>query len=367
MLATGTLRSNQLKALFEQADIISQLATEYKEQTLIKNAEAAADLRVKTSVTSIVSVIFLMLSFSALAYFFKNFIVQRLVNPIIEMTQVTDLFHRGDFRKKAPDYELKELSSMASALNAFRETSVSLLDSNEELRKLSRDMENFAYAASHDLKSPLRAIANLVNFLIEDLEGKIDDESEDNLNEIVKRVNRLEKLLDDLLAYAKSEDMVGEPQRFEVEEFFRELFSLLNGSRKFELEIDSTLTEMFVFPTPFQQVLHNLLDNAIKHHDRGVGKITIGLKEEGDRYRVYLQDDGPGVDPKYHAKMFGLFQTLNPRDDREGSGMGLALIAKLIDSRKGSIKVISNPEEERGTRFEFDWPNGRFDHDNEID
>jgi signal transduction histidine kinase len=99
-----------------------------------------------------------------------------------------------------------------------------------------------------------------------------------------------------------------------------------------------------------------LIDNAIKHHDKEQGAITIRVEEVSHRYQFHIQDDGPGIAPKYHQKIFTLFQTLKPRDQVEGSGMGLALVAKLIQRVDGNIRLFSDPPHKRGSCFVFDWP-----------
>jgi len=102
--------------------------------------------------------------------------------------------------------------------------------------------------------------------------------------------------------------------------------------------------------------MHNLIGNAIKHHDKERGLIQIKITESDSRYYFEVEDDGPGIPEKYQKRIFKLFQTLKPRDQVEGSGLGLSLIKKIIHSLDGEINVISNPETQRGSRFVFDWP-----------
>jgi signal transduction histidine kinase len=105
---------------------------------------------------------------------------------------------------------------------------------------------------------------------------------------------------------------------------------------------------------PLQQILFNLIDNALRHHDRTEGEITLDAAEEGAFYRFSVADDGPGIPPEYEAKVFGMFQTLKPRDVKEGSGMGLAIVRKAIQQRGGEIHVSANTP--RGSIFTFTWP-----------
>ena len=103
-----------------------------------------------------------------------------------------------------------------------------------------------------------------------------------------------------------------------------------------------------------QRVLANLVDNAIKHHNRAEGRITVALHAPGDYVELSVTDDGPGIPPEFHEKIFELFQTLKPRDVQEGSGLGLALVRKVATASGATISVASAPE--HGTTFTASWP-----------
>jgi PAS domain S-box-containing protein len=225
-----------------------------------------------------------------------------------------------------------------------------------ELERSNHELDQFAYIASHDLKAPLRVIDNASRWLEEDLNDKLTDEDRANMTLLRGRAQRMEKLLDDLLEYSR----IGKVQ----DGRYRESVSLakLIDDVVFLLEPPSSMAVVAppgfaaigVYRMPLQRVFFNLIDNAIKHHDRGSGKIQLNAEDHGDYYLFTVQDDGPGIPDAYNEEIFEMFRTLKPRDQVEGSGMGLAFVKKTVESVGGAISVASAGE--RGTVFSFSWP-----------
>lgn len=222
-----------------------------------------------------------------------------------------------------------------------------LITSNEELEK-------FAYIASHDLKSPLRGIDNLSKWIEEDLDDVLDDENRRRIATLRRRVTRMDSLLNDLLEYSRAgyNDRTAIP--VEAGQLLREVWELLHVPPAFELHIDEALESMVVARMPLEQIFHNLINNAVKHHDKNSGKISVSVSEMGDLYAFSVTDDGPGIALEFQEKIFEMFQTLRPRDEVEGSGMGLALVRKIIYCYGGTIGVES--ETGRGSSFVFSLP-----------
>ena len=275
---------------------------------------------------------------------------------MLDVTRRTLQLSRGDLSVELPRYTATELNNMTDALNIFREKSKALETANIKLLKANKEIENFAYVASHDLKSPLRGIDRLAYFLRQDLGEKLDSASEKIIDEISRRVTRLDKLLDDLLRYARNEEFAEAPESVSTDLFFRDIFTILDSEQTFKLRVRSDIPCLNVVATPLKQIVHNLMDNAIKHHDQPAGNLLVGVTESDTRYFIYIEDDGPGIPSKYHKKIFDMFQTLKPKDVVEGSGIGLALVAKLVERFNGSIEVSEAVDRNRGTRFSFDWP-----------
>jgi PAS domain S-box-containing protein len=223
-----------------------------------------------------------------------------------------------------------------------------------ELQQANANLEEFSYAASHDLKSPLRGIADLIEWILEDLGGRETPEVARNFRRIADRIRRLEQIIDELLIYARagvrSTDVVlVEP--LALIEGVLELQPPPPGFR-FSVRVDA---EPFVTTrTPLEAVLRNLIGNAVKHHDRQTGSVEIRVEDAG-RYCVFtVCDDGPGIPAAAQERVFRMFQTLSPTN-RGGSGMGLALSKRFVESHGGRI-ALESADDVRGTTFRVWWP-----------
>lgn len=224
----------------------------------------------------------------------------------------------------------------------------------EELEISNEDLEKFAYVASHDLKSPLRAIDNLSRWLEEDLG---DELSKDNLMRfklLRGRVSRMEGLLDALLDYSRAGHKTDPSQVVSVANLVNDIGNFLDIPLGFEIVADDSLNGVEMERMPLEQILNNLISNAIKHHDKSTGRIVVSVKETNRFYEFRVKDDGPGIPEEFHNKIFEMFQTLRRRDEVEGSGMGLALVKKVIYHNGGEIRVTSQAG--RGSVFHFTLP-----------
>lgn len=229
-----------------------------------------------------------------------------------------------------------------------------LESSNHRLAQTNKELETFAYVASHDLKSPLRGIAQLSSWIEEDLAAKEFSEVEKHTVMLRNRIQRMERLLDDMLVFYRAGKVDGKLARVNVHHMATELFEIQNTKPGLHLELGNNLPEFETLGTPFEQVLRNLFSNAIKHHDQDQGIVRLECKYlDTQFYEFSVTDDGPGIPAKFQERVFGMFQTLKPRDELEGSGMGLALIKKIVETYGGAITVFS---EGRGCRFTFTWP-----------
>ena len=162
------------------------------------------------------------------------------------------------------------------------------------------------------------------------------------------------RLLDDLLQYSRAGRMEGEVRRVDTGALVGDIVSYLDPPPGIEVV---TVGKMPVFQTakaPLTQVLQNLISNAIKHHDREKGTIEISAVDYGDSYEFAVADDGPGIPAEFHERVFRMFQTLRPRDEVEGSGVGLAVVKKVVEWQGGVVFLESQPGM-RGTTFRFTW------------
>lgn len=224
------------------------------------------------------------------------------------------------------------------------------------LEKSNRELDDFAYVASHDLKAPLRVIENVSHWLEEDLAEKLDKDSKENLLLLRSRIHRMDKLLDDLLEYSR----VGRKVDNDFEDFIsgdkmiNDIILLLAMPDGFNIKTSKAFKQLEFNRMPLQQILLNLISNAIKHRVKDTGLIEVNVKEKKTQYLISVKDDGSGIDPIYHERIFKMFQTLQPRDRVEGSGMGLAIVRKHIELLGGSISIESSVGE--GCTFIFTWP-----------
>lgn len=225
---------------------------------------------------------------------------------------------------------------------------------NAELGTLNEELERLAYIASHDFKAPLRAIRQLAGWVREDLPADTDEDIFGNLDLLEGRVERLETLHNDLLEYLRLARTKQELRSVQLPDFVDDVWEVIGAPTSFQLNIDAPEEPIDVDIVALRQVLLNLIDNAIKHHDRGEGGVDVTLEVEGDTLRGRVCDDGPGIAEGHKARALEMFQTLRPRDDGAGSGVGMALVLRLLNKRGGSLTLTDNTP--RGLAVTFALP-----------
>jgi PAS domain S-box-containing protein len=231
---------------------------------------------------------------------------------------------------------------------------LSLRDNNQQLQRSNRDLEDFAYIASHDLKTPLSGIKSAALWLEEDLHD-LSDESRKLLGLMRSRINRMEKLLDDLLTFSRVGRTDTAVSETKLADIFASIIEVLNPPAHIQVRVEGELPVIVTASAQLEQVLRNLVNNAIKHHDKQNGEVVLSGKRVGDFVELVVRDDGPGILPQFHDKIFQLFQTLKRRDEVEGTGMGLAIVKKLVERQNCRITVHSQGNG-TGTQFRFRWP-----------
>ncbi len=232
--------------------------------------------------------------------------------------------------------------------------SMVLAATNLTLEKQNQELDKFAYVASHDLKAPLRAIANLSEWIEEDLQEQFSPESQYQMKLLRGRVYRMEALIDGLLAYSRIGQMQLFPEKVVVGDLLENIVQSLSPPQSFVICIGQPMPTLRTKRVLLQQVFFNLIDNAIKHHHRSAGKVRISVKEGEQFYEFAIADDGPGITPMFHERIFTLFQTLQSRDVKETTGTGLAVAKKIVETEGGKIWIES--QEGTGSTFYFTWP-----------
>jgi PAS domain S-box-containing protein len=255
---------------------------------------------------------------------------------------ITDISDR-----KGDEAELQKRTAELTQLNTLLATTATLLEER------NRELDQFAYMASHDLKAPLRAIANLSEWIEEDLDGQLPPENQHQMQLLRSRVHRMDALINGLLQFSRigRSEAIVEP--VELAELCNEILDSLAPPASFTIQLPPALPTLNTRRVLLQQVLMNLLNNAVKHHDRPDGTVTLALTERGAVYEFQITDDGPGIDPTHHDRIFEMFQTLDARDTKENTGVGLAIVKKIVESEGGQISVRSQVGQ--GTTFQFTW------------
>lgn len=247
----------------------------------------------------------------------------------------------------------KVAAEQLHTLNATLEQRVQ--ERTAQLERSNRELDQFAYVASHDLKAPLRGIEHLATWIADDAQHILPAGSRAHLTKLRERVQRMERLLNDLLAYSRVGRRDGTPETVDMTALINDTVALLAPPAGFTVLTLGELPALVTPKTPLAIVLRNLIGNGIKHHHQPAsGKVEISVQPRGAFVEFCVRDNGPGIDPQYHERIFGVFQTLQPRDHVEGSGMGLALVKKTVEYRGGAVRVESTGRE--GTAFYFTWP-----------
>ena len=261
------------------------------------------------------------------------------------------------FTKDGDQLDL-ELAVNASVLEGKKIYVGSLRDLTEKKRILEQsnvELEKFAYVASHDLRAPSRAIDNLSHWIEEDLQDVLEGETKTNMEMLSGRVTRPDGLLRDILQYSRAGRIIKKTVRVDVSEVVKDVAGFLDVPKGFAIKTNGKLPKVLAPKGVLEQMFGNLITNALQHHDKKKGTIMVSAKDKGEQWEFAVTDDGPGIPHEFQEKIFGMFQKLKGRGKAEGSGMGLAIIKKLVTTQGGQLRVESK-EGKRGTTFFFTWP-----------
>jgi len=259
--------------------------------------------------------------------------------------------------------ELRNKNAELQGLIAERKKSSQLLGENvhhlekinRELEQKNQDLDRFAYLVSHDLKAPLRAISSMTKFIEEDAIEKLPPETHHYLDIIRGRIMRMEKLINDILSYSQSTRSKKQFTEFTLNEVVHETIDLIMLPANCKVEVQGGTTRITSDQTRLQQVILNLLVNAIKHHhNKNEIVIKVSVCDELTQWHFSIRDNGPGIDVKYHDKIFQIFQTVNAKKDDESTGIGLAIVKRIVNDLDGKIWIESSPG--NGTTFHFTQP-----------
>ncbi|MBN1804259.1 MAG: CBS domain-containing protein [Sedimentisphaerales bacterium] len=222
-----------------------------------------------------------------------------------------------------------------------------------ELKRTNKELQEFTYIAAHDLKTPLRGIGTLANWLLTDYADKFDEDGRMQVKMLVERAKRSDKLVDSILQYSKAGQSIEEHEKVDLNTVLPEIIREINPPENIEIIIDNKLPVIICKKTHINQIFENLIRNAIKYMDKEKGQIKVGCTEEDGFWKFNITDNGPGIDNKYHEKIFKIFQTLS-QPNETSTGIGLSVAKKIVELNQGRIWVESNPGE--GSTFYFTLP-----------
>jgi signal transduction histidine kinase len=251
--------------------------------------------------------------------------------------------------------ELKNAEDDIRKLNEELEQKV--IERTAELEAVNKELGSFSYSVSHDLRAPIRAINGYTRILAEDYGEKLDAEGNKILHAIINNSKKMGELIDDLLAFSK----LGRKQVTFSEILMSELVQSIRDELTFDEGDNIPVFNVQVLPSAkgdkslIRQVWINLISNAIKYsRHKPTTKIEIGAFEQDRMVVYYVKDSGAGFDMKYYDKLFGVFQRLHSQEEFEGTGIGLAIVHKIVDRHKGAVWAESVLDE--GTSFYFSLP-----------
>lgn len=334
----GKKINDQISLIFKDLD-----KSEYRVRAVRRDA-----LNQSVERTRRFSLIFLLLTV-VIGIVSTLYIVRLITKRIASMVNLADNISKGEFAIVKDDKN-DELTSLSISLNSMSET----LNKNiKELEKRNKELNQFAYVVSHDLKAPIRGIYNVTQWIEEDLGGEVSPQMRKYLNIIPDRIKRMEDLIHGLLDYARISREKPLKERVEVDKLIRDIAELI-VPENFEVQT-MNLPVLSTEKIRLEQVFSNLMSNAVKYSKpEQNGKISISCIELDDFYQFSIADNGIGIEPQFHSKIFEIFQTLREKHAKESTGIGLAIVKKIIDDQHCTINVHSELGE--GSVFTFTWP-----------
>lgn len=285
----------------------------------------------------------------SLALLSSYYIIRIITGRIGSMAALADDIAKGNFRLMH-DRHKDELRQLSESLNSM---SRRLLQNFRQLTQKNKELDQFAYVVSHDLKAPLRGIDNIITWIDEDHGRDLQPEVSKNIELVKGRTRRLENMINGLLDYARIGKTRNGSEMVNVDSLLKELVDLL-VPESFIVTIGSGMPALLTDKVQLEQVFSNLISNAVKYNNKTPGRISITSRETPRHYEFTVKDNGIGIQQEYFNKIFTIFQTLQERDAFESTGVGLAIVKKIIEDQKAGIEVESEPGE--WTLFRFTWP-----------
>lgn len=292
-----------------------------------------------------------------------------ILQPVTALKETFRQLAAGRTVMTIPESERQdEIGEMALAAEVFRQRNVEqrqLLEKAEslavelaskasELELSNAELDSFAYVASHDLKSPLRGIRQLAAWIEEDAGHLLPEESVQHFQAMQSRVQRMETLLEDLLNFSRIGKQEAKLEQIDLNQIVNNVIEMTDNPHNVAICIPEPLPVIETIRVSIEQVFLNLIGNAVKHNDKNEnGRVDILCEQQDKGYLFRFRDNGPGIEPQHYDRVFQMYQRVG-NTDIDGSGMGLAIVKKQIESHRGSIHLDSNPGD--GVTFTVVWP-----------
>jgi PAS domain S-box-containing protein len=248
----------------------------------------------------------------------------------------------------------RDITERKQAGQALHDMNKDLESTVARLEEANRELADFAHIAAHDLKAPLRAIGTLAGMIAEDCGDKLGEQSRKQFDMLVGRTNRMSELIDGILRYSELGRIINEKEHVNLNEILQEVIATVAPPENIEITIEDKLPVIVCEKERIYEVFQNLLSNAMKYMDKPQSRIKVGCVQENAFWKFSVADNGPGIEEKYFDRIFKIFQTLSPRDEVESTGVGLALVKKIVEMYGGNIWLQSQPGQ--GTTFFFTLP-----------
>ncbi|MGN6645167.1 MAG: sensor histidine kinase [Cytophaga sp.] len=241
---------------------------------------------------------------------------------------------------------LRALSNQVVKLFELRKVNQRLAAHEQEMQERNKDLEQFGYMISHDIKSPLRNIISLTTILQKSLAGKADAYETEVIDHLVNTSLRLKSLIDGIIAYYLDVNIdVQNKQHIQLDALFTELITLLDPRQECVITHHAEINTVVANEVALKQILINLITNGIKYNDKEVVKIDIHIIDKPDQYEWIVRDNGSGIEKEHFNEIFKSFKTLGRKDrfNNSGTGIGLSTVKKLVEKTGGTIRVESDP------------------------
>lgn len=344
---------HRLQATNIEKDIQQKIQRNFREFTNIEYASRDVEKSLlESSVEQTRRTSFLLTAASiAIGMAIAIFLAGHISSRIVKLTRMADSIAAGNYDAQLSETGKDEMGQLTKALNNMART---LAENFSMLQRKNAELDQFAHIVSHDLKAPLRGIDNVVSWIEEDHSLDLPPKVAGYVAVIKGRVARAEDLLNGILSYSRAGRGQQPMERVNIRELLEEIKENLPHIPGLSLVYPASLPVLYTERLPLFQIFSNLIVNACKHNTNADPVVAIRVDEDQDILRFSVADNGPGIAEAYHQKVFMMFQTLQDPGSFESTGIGLAIVKKILTERMLNIEIDSAPG--RGSVFSFTWP-----------